>query len=148
MSSLGQNKGESRHRPGGEHGSGTARRGRLIARIVGFGSIASLLGILLLGCADPPAAATPRNWVDEGRGLSLHLNTDGTLLAFDGCNTKQGTWSGEGSHVELLFDGGTERGCSDVDVWLSLARTAEADGEVLRLSDAKGVVLGELVVGE
>ncbi|MGY1550723.1 hypothetical protein ACW5CM_02935 [Microbacterium sp. A588] len=108
---------------------------------------------LLSGCTStpepepstPPSVDLTGKWQDSDTSVFLELNEDETFLAFDGCNTLQGSWWMDGSRVILRFDGGTERGCEDIpDVWLSLAETADHDDDVLTFSDADGDQIGTL----
>lgn len=114
--------------------------------------------LLLAGCTDtsepvPPSASPTAGpvgrWQEADTEAFLELDEDGKLLAFDGCNTLQGSWHLDGTLILLDFDGGTERGCDDIpNVWLSLAATATQENTTLVLSDGGGAEIGQLTAGD
>lgn len=109
---------------------------------------------LLSGCTSttepepsttPPADLAGKWEEDSDSAVFLELKEDESILAFDGCNTLQGSWRMDGNRLVLRFDGGTERGCGDIPVvWLSLAQTADYEDNVPTFSDADGNQIGVL----
>ncbi|NJP34919.1 META domain-containing protein [Micromonospora thermarum] len=75
------------------------------------------------------------------------LAADGTWRASDGCNSSNGQWAaGPGGAFGATGGGSTLIGCNNVPVngWLSAARQAGLDGDVLVLRDAQGKETGRL----
>jgi hypothetical protein len=91
-------------------------------------------------------------WVADEQGGTqrrpfVELNTDGQLHGSDGCNSSSGRWVAGPDGALLATEGpSTMMACSNLHLtgWVSQARRAGFDGDVLVLLDANGVELGRL----
>ncbi|UPL13922.1 META domain-containing protein [Microbacterium galbinum] len=94
-----------------------------------------------------PASPTPSSaaasehflgeWVSpDDAAVTLTLSADGTLVAFDGCNSHSGTWVGpNGGTIGLEFTSSTEAGCPEgVVPWLTTSDGAIVDGPEVALT--------------
>lgn len=97
---------------------------------------------MLTACATPDLSG---DWYAQNpQGAYLHLNNDGSLNGFDGCNRMFGQWSSEGSNITFDTLGSTKMYCEGVDTWLSLSATATARSGELQVFNGEGAEIGTL----
>src|SRR5699024_5927878 len=74
----------------------------------------------------------------------LEFLEDGSLEGSDGCNVIATTWEVEGDEIDIDSFMTTRKACSGVDPWWSRAATAIIDGNVMKVEDSDGQVIGGL----
>ena len=74
----------------------------------------------------------------------LEFHDDGSLEGSDGCNAIATTWEVEGDQIVIDSFMTTQKACSGVDTWLSKASTATIEGNVMKVEDGNGKVIGGL----
>lgn len=77
-------------------------------------------------------------------GASLVLNSDGTVIAFDRCNTLGGAWVVANGNIIIRMDGGTERSCDGLDTWLGAVASVTVEHDSLLIANAAGDTIGTL----
>ncbi|MGA7206266.1 MAG: META domain-containing protein [Specibacter sp.] len=68
----------------------------------------------------------------------------GYVTGSDGCNRISGQWMYAAGELTFPQLGSTQIGCKDVNTWLSKAKGAKLDGNVLTITDATGAPIGTL----
>jgi heat shock protein HslJ len=74
----------------------------------------------------------------------LEFLDDGSLEGSDGCNVIATTWEVEDDEIVIDSFMTTQKACSGVDPWLSKAATATIEGNVMKVEDSNGKVIGGL----
>ena len=74
----------------------------------------------------------------------LEFLEDGSLEGSDGCNVIATTWEVKGDEIVIDSFMTTQKACSGVDPWLSKAATATIEGNVMKVEDSNGKVIGGL----
>jgi heat shock protein HslJ len=74
----------------------------------------------------------------------LKLEKDGTASGSDGCNQLTGTWEAGDDGISFSPFAATQMFCADVDPWLSLAASAQVQGDELVLFDENDTQIGTL----
>lgn len=74
----------------------------------------------------------------------LEFAEDGSLEGSDGCNAIVTTWKAEGDEITIDSFMSTQKACAGVDTWLSKASTATIEGNVMKIKDSNGKVIGGL----
>lgn len=117
--------------------------------LVAAGLLATAL-IALSACASPSTGVVGV-WGDpEAQSEpSLEFTADddpssGVYSGTDGCNVIGGEYSVSGSAIDLGMMHTTLMFCEDVDTWLSQARTANLEGDVLTFLDENEQEIGSL----
>ncbi|WP_449282347.1 META domain-containing protein [Leucobacter sp.] len=117
-------------------------------------AVTGLLAAALLAlsaCAASPAAGVVGVWGDpdaQGRpSLEFTAGADdsaGEYSGTDGCNRVGGAYTVNDRAVDLGMMRSTLMFCEGVDTWLSQARTAQLEGDVLTFLDEGGQQIGSL----
>lgn len=106
--------------------------------------------LLALSACASSSAGVAGVWGDPGATdlPSLEFTPDGDdsgeYSGTDGCNRLGGEYSVDGGSVDLGMMRSTLMFCEGVDTWLSQARTATLEGDVLTFLDEGGQELGTL----
>ncbi|MGO2036297.1 MAG: META domain-containing protein [Brevibacterium sp.] len=74
----------------------------------------------------------------------LEFAEDGSLKGSDGCNAISTTWKVEDDTVTIESFMSTQKACAGVDTWLSKAASASIKGNVMKVMDGQGKVIGGL----
>ncbi|SMX69708.1 Heat shock protein HslJ [Brevibacterium linens ATCC 9172] len=74
----------------------------------------------------------------------LEFAEDGSLEGSDGCNAIVTSWKVEGDEIAIDSFMTTQKACAGVDTWLSKASTATIEGDVMKIMDSNGKVIGGL----
>lgn len=74
----------------------------------------------------------------------LEFAEDGSLEGSDGCNAIVTTWKVKGDEIAIDSFMSTQKACAGVDTWLSKASTATIEGDVMKVKDSNGKVIGGL----
>ena len=74
----------------------------------------------------------------------LEFAEDGSLRGSDGCNAISTTWEVEDDEVIIESFMTTQKACAGVDTWLSDAASASIEGDVMKIKDHDGKVIGGL----
>ncbi|UVI37536.1 META domain-containing protein [Brevibacterium spongiae] len=74
----------------------------------------------------------------------LEFAEDGSLEGSDGCNAIVTTWKAENEEIVIDSFMSTQKACAGVDTWLSKASTATIEGDVMKVKDSNGKVIGGL----
>lgn len=74
----------------------------------------------------------------------LEFADDGSLKGSDGCNAISTTWKVEDDTVSIESFMSTQKACAGVDTWLSKAASASIEGNVMKVMDGQGKVIGGL----
>ena len=96
-----------------------------------------------------PATTRPR-WTPPENGPHqkgdpfLEFAEDGSLEGSDGCNAIVTTWKVKGDEIAIDSFMSTQKACAGVDTWLSKASTATIEGDVMKVKDSNGKVIGGL----
>ncbi len=84
-------------------------------------------------------------WTSPEKGDPfLEFADDGSLEGSDGCNAIVTSWKAEGDEIVIDSFMSTQKACAGVDTWLSKASTATIDGDVMKVKDSNGKVIGGL----
>ncbi|WP_209325220.1 META domain-containing protein [Brevibacterium renqingii] len=84
-------------------------------------------------------------WTSPEKGDPfLEFSDDGSLKGSDGCNAIATTWKVEGDEIIIESFMTTQKACAGVDPWLSKASTATIEGNVMKVEDSNGKVIGGL----
>lgn len=95
--------------------------------------------------ADAEALDPTGKWTSPEAGDPfLEFTEDGQVKGSDGCNAIQTTWEVDGSKVLITSFTTTQKACAGVDPWLSKAASATIEGNVMKVADASGKVIGGL----
>lgn len=105
--------------------------------------------------SESAASETPSNDAESldpvGRWTSpeagdpfLEFAEDGSLEGSDGCNAIVTTWKVKGDEIAIDSFMSTQKACAGVDTWLSKASTATIEGDVMKVKDSNGKVIGGL----
>jgi heat shock protein HslJ len=74
----------------------------------------------------------------------LEFADDGGLKGSDGCNSIVTTWKAKDGEIVIDSFMTTQKACAGVDTWLSKASTATIEGNVMKVKDSNGKVIGGL----
>lgn len=74
----------------------------------------------------------------------LEFAEDGSLEGSDGCNAIATSWKAEDDEIVIDSFMTTQKACAGVDTWLSKASTATIEGNVMKVKDSNGKVIGGL----
>ena len=88
---------------------------------------------------DPGAKGEPSLEFTAGKNAS-----SGDYSGTDGCNVVGGSYTADGSEIDLGMMHATLMYCEGVDTWLSTARTAARPGDELVFKDENGERIGTL----
>lgn len=95
--------------------------------------------------ADSTAVDPTGRWTSPEAGDPfLEFSDDGTVEGSDGCNRIQTTWEVDGDKVLITSFTTTQKACAGVDPWLSEATSATIEGNVMKVADSSGSVIGGL----
>ena len=95
--------------------------------------------------ADSSALDPTGKWTSPEAGDPfLEFSEDGHVEGTDGCNAIKTTWEVDGDKVIITPFTSTQKACAGVDTWLSGAVSATIDGNVMKVMDGKGKVIGGL----
>lgn len=95
--------------------------------------------------ADSAAADPTGRWSSPEAGDPfLEFSEDGQVEGSDGCNHIQTTWEAEGDKILITSFTTTQKACAGVDPWLSEASSATIQGDVMKIADSGGDVVGGL----
>lgn len=95
--------------------------------------------------ADAEALDPAGKWTSPEAGDPfLEFTEDGQVKGSDGCNAIQTSWEVDGSKVLITSFTTTQKACAGVDPWLSKASSATIEGNVMKVADASGKVIGGL----
>lgn len=95
--------------------------------------------------ADSTALDPTGKWASPEAGEPfLEFSADGQVKGTDGCNPIKTTWEVDGDKVIITSFTSTQKACAGVDTWLSGAVSATIDGNVMKVMDGKGKVIGGL----
>ena len=84
-------------------------------------------------------------WTSPEKGDPfLEFAEDGSLEGSDGCNAIATSWKVEGDEITIDSFMSTQKACAGVDIWLSKASTATIEGDVMKIMDSNGKVIGGL----
>ena len=84
-------------------------------------------------------------WTSPEKGDPfLEFAEDGSLEGSDGCNAIVTSWKVEGDEIAIDSFMSTQKACAGVDTWLSKASTATIEGNVMKVKDSNGKVIGGL----
>ena len=84
-------------------------------------------------------------WTSPEKGDPfLEFAEDGSLEGSDGCNAIVTSWKAEGDEIAIDSFMSTQKACAGVDTWLSKASTATIEGNVMKVKDSNGKVIGGL----
>lgn len=84
-------------------------------------------------------------WTSPEKGDPfLEFAEDGSLEGSDGCNAIITSWKVEGDEIVIDSFMSTQKACAGVDTWLSKASTAAIEGDVMKVKDSNGEVIGGL----
>ncbi|MBP1327153.1 heat shock protein HslJ [Leucobacter exalbidus] len=112
-------------------------------------------GLALAGCASSAAAPseTPAEsvavlgtWAEaqSAHPANIEIKDGNQFVAFDGCNTLNGTWQQDGETVAFETISTTEMACSD-EAWLTGLATGHIAGTEMTILDAEDHELGRLI---
>lgn len=109
-------------------------------------AIVAAAALGLTGCAASPTSVSGTSWGKPGvtGEPSIAFEADGSVNGSDGCNRVMGNWSEEDGTVDLGELASTMMFCEGVDTWLTMAKTAELDGNKLVFLDPDGTEIGTL----
>lgn len=117
----------------------SAAAGLLAAALLALSACASTAPGVVGVWGDPDAQGLPSlEFTAEGE------DSDGEYSGTDGCNRVGGVYTVNGSTVDLGMMRSTLMFCEGVDTWLSQARTASLEGDVLTFLDEGGQQIGTL----
>lgn len=74
----------------------------------------------------------------------LEFSEDGQVKGTDGCNAIETTWEVDGDKILITSFTTTQKACGGVDPWLSKAASATIEGNVMKVADSSGNVVGGL----
>lgn len=95
--------------------------------------------------ADSAAVDPTGRWASPESGDPyLEFSADGQVKGSDGCNRIQTTWEANGDKVLITPFTTTQKACAGVDMWLSKAASATIEGNVMKVADSGGNVVGGL----
>lgn len=95
--------------------------------------------------ADTDAIDPAGKWTSPEAGDPfLEFSDDGQVKGSDGCNAIQTTWEVDGDKILITSFTTTQKACAGVDPWLSKASSATVEGNVMKVADASGKVIGGL----
>ncbi len=118
---------------------------RTLKTLLATAAIASA-ALGLAACASGGPTSVVGVWGEpDVPGLpSLEFAADGSFSGSDGCNRLFGSYTVDGSTVDLGAVGSTMMFCEGVDTWLVNGATARIDGDTLIVSDAEDTEIGTL----
>lgn len=96
--------------------------------------------------SDDAAATDPvGKWSSPEAGDPfLEFAEDGSLKGSDGCNAISTSWNAEDGKITIDSFMSTQKACAGVDTWLSKASSATIEGDVMKVEDSNGKVIGGL----
>ena len=95
--------------------------------------------------ADAEALDPAGKWTSPEAGDPfLEFTDDGQVKGSDGCNAIQTMWEVDGDKVLITSFTTTQKACAGVDPWLSKASSATVEGNVMKVADSSGKVIGGL----
>ncbi|SMX79391.1 Heat shock protein HslJ [Brevibacterium antiquum] len=95
--------------------------------------------------ADSAALDPTGKWTSPEAGDPfLEFSEDGQVKGSDGCNRIQTAWEVDGDKVLITSFTTTQKACAGVDPWLSKASSATIEGDVMKIADSSGKVVGGL----
>lgn len=95
--------------------------------------------------ADSAAIDPTGKWTSPEAGDPfLEFSEDGQVTGSDGCNRIQTTWEVDGDKILITPFTTTQKACAGVDTWLSEASSATIEGNVMKVADSSGEVVGGL----
>lgn len=95
--------------------------------------------------ADSAALDPTGKWTSPEAGDPyLEFSEDGQVKGTDGCNAIKTTWEVDGDKILISSFTTTQKACAGVDTWLSKASSATVEGNVMKIADASGKVVGGL----
>lgn len=95
--------------------------------------------------ADSAAIDPTGKWTSPEAGDPyLEFSEDGQVKGSDGCNRIQTTWEIDGDKILITPFTTTQKACAGVDMWLAKASSATIDGNVMKVADSGGDVVGGL----
>lgn len=95
--------------------------------------------------ADSAAIDPAGKWTSPEAGDPfLEFSDDGQVKGSDGCNAIKTTWEVDGDKVLITSFTTTQKACAGVDPWLSKASSATVEGDVMKIADSSGKVVGGL----
>lgn len=95
--------------------------------------------------ADAGALDPAGKWTSPEAGDPyLEFSEDGQVKGSDGCNAIKTTWEVDGDKILITSFTTTQKACAGVDPWLSKASSATVEGNVMKVADASGKVIGGL----
>lgn len=95
--------------------------------------------------ADSAAIDPTGKWTSPEAGDPfLEFSEDGQVTGSDGCNRIQTTWEVDGDKILITPFTTTQKACAGVDMWLSEASSATIEGNVMKVADSSGKVVGGL----
>ncbi|WP_166971198.1 META domain-containing protein [Brevibacterium atlanticum] len=74
----------------------------------------------------------------------LEFAEDGSLKGSDGCNAIVTSWKAENGKITIDSFMSTQKACAGVDTWLSKASSVTIEGDVMKVKDSNGKVIGGL----
>ncbi|GAA1847974.1 META domain-containing protein [Brevibacterium marinum] len=95
--------------------------------------------------ADSAAPDPTGRWSSPEAGDPfLEFSEDGQVKGSDGCNRIETTWEVDGDKILITPFTTTQKACAGVDMWLSEASSATIEGDVMKIADSGGDVVGGL----
>lgn len=95
--------------------------------------------------ADSAAIDPTGKWSSPEAGDPfLDFSADGQVKGTDGCNRIQTTWEADGDRILISPFTTTQKACAGVDTWLAKASSATIEGNVMKIADSDGNVVGGL----
>lgn len=95
--------------------------------------------------ADSAAIDPTGKWASPEAGDPfLEFSADGQVKGTDGCNRIQTTWEVDGDKILISPFTTTQKACAGVDTWLSKASSATIEGNVMKIADSDGNIVGGL----
>lgn len=95
--------------------------------------------------ADSAAIDPTGKWTSPEAGEPfLEFSEDGQVTGSDGCNRIQTTWEVDGDKILITPFTTTQKACAGVDMWLSKVSSVTIEGNVMKVADSGGDVVGGL----